>query len=240
MLVCQRVLLEQTAEDWADFTLGNERKSVKQPGSSILVAPLRKGPGSCSDTVAAKDRKEMPYKGRNSDGSYKRRSPVWALLPEGTHVSRPPSQSEGDAWIRDSVWQGCSLCPSSWRATFMTKIRGLLLQVCLLCNSRSYPQPQSKQCWDGWWCTGVINHRQAEECSLGTGAFCIWISEARAIISSSRLTLLVKEARQLQPVSPGSPASCMWLTPQQCSAPLWRHRKDWDFPPLSWGMCSKG
>lgn len=163
---------------------------------------------------------------------------MWALLPEGTYVSRPSSQS----WGCMDQGQGCSLlllpclCPSSWRATFMTRNRGLLPQICFRCNSRSHPQPRSKQSWDGWWCTGVTNHRQAEECFLGAGAFCIWISEARGIISSSCLTLLVTEARELHPVSPESPASCMWLTPQRCSAPSEDIGRIRAFPPLLGNM----
>lgn len=133
------------------------------------------------------------------------RAPTWA---------GPVDQGQG----RGIISLPC-LCPFSWRATILTKSTGLLPQSCLLCNSRSHPQPRSKQSWDGWR-TGVINHRQAEECSLRAGAFCRWVSKARRIVSSSGLTPSVTEARELHPVSPESPLSCMWLTPEWHSALL--------------------
>lgn len=134
------------------------------------------------------------------------------------------------------------LCFFSWRVTIVTKSKGILPQSCLLCNSRSHPQPQPKQSWDGC-CTGVINHKQAEECSLGARAFCRWVSKAGRIISSSGLTPSITEVREFHPVSPESPSSSKWWTPEQHLALLWRHWKKGEKKvrafPFPWGTCSK-
>lgn len=49
--------------DRLDCTVGNEPKSIKgkQLCSSSHAVPLQKDPGSCSDTVIAKDRMETSF-----------------------------------------------------------------------------------------------------------------------------------------------------------------------------------
>lgn len=58
--MCQRVVLWQAWGDSSDFTDGNEPKSISKT-AQLQAAPHLKGPGSCSDTMAAKDRKVMSY-----------------------------------------------------------------------------------------------------------------------------------------------------------------------------------
>lgn len=82
-------------------------------------------------------------KGRNSWNSCKKDHQCEQCDPEGTYVSKLLLLKLGCR-----LFSLPCLCPYSWRATFMTRNRSPLAQICLLCNIWSHPQPWSKEL--GW------------------------------------------------------------------------------------------